>query len=328
MAEMTHRERLVATVEGRETDRPAISMWRHFGGLDMAPDALADAMVGFQQEFDWDFVKFMPTGTYSIMDWGAQTRWDPNLRGIREILSSPIERADDWGTLPALDTAKGVFGEVNAALADTVERVGKDTPVLQTIFSPLSTARKLAGDARTLSDLRKEPELFEAGLKTIAAVTKQLVVDAVERGADIFYVLQSGTADVLTADEFERFELVYARELVAAAGDALVFVHSHGDHLWFDALYDLPVAGINWHDQTAYPSLAEARTRTDKALLGGIDGGTLFRAGTIESVSQFIREVAGSVERGLILTPGCVLPTDSSAHLMHAARATIESMRR
>jgi len=308
MSQMTHRERVTAAFKGSETDRTPISMWRHFGGIDMSSQALADAMVGFQDEFDWDFIKFMPTGTYTIMDWGAETLWNPNLRGIRDIVSYPIHSAKDWANLSVLDTSKGVFGMVNAALADTVKRVGKKIPVLQTIFSPLSTARKLAGDTRSLADMRKDPELFDTGLEVITTVTERLIADAVDRGADIFYVMQSGTADILGADEFERYELTYARRLLATVPvGSLAVLHSHGDNLWFEPLLDLPAGGINWHDQTAYPSLAEARGATNKALLGGIDAETLFREGTCESVERFITKVAATVDRGLILTPGCVL---------------------
>ena len=66
MEQMTHRERVAATIAGRPVNRPPISLWRHFGGIDMSSQGLTDAMVGFQATFDFDFVKFMPTGTWLL----------------------------------------------------------------------------------------------------------------------------------------------------------------------------------------------------------------------------------------------------------------------
>ena len=33
MGQMTHRERVAATIAGQPVDRPPISLWRHCGGM-------------------------------------------------------------------------------------------------------------------------------------------------------------------------------------------------------------------------------------------------------------------------------------------------------
>lgn len=323
MTEMTHRERVNAALRGAPTDRPPISLWRHFGGIDMTASGLADAMVGFQQEYDFDFVKFMPTGTYTIIDWGAETEWVPNDHGIRTVRRLPVQRAEDWPRLPLLDTATGVLGMVNDALALAVGQLGPDVPVLQTIFSPLATARKLGGEA-TLAHLRRDPDQFAEGMETITAMTASLIADAVRRGADLFYVLQSGTADVLTRDEFVRWETAYARRLLAGLGDTLVVLHTHGDHLWFEDVADWPVSGINWHDRSAGPSLARARNITDRGLLGGVDAWTALRSGTPADVEATVIDAVRQGGGRLVVAPGCVIPTDSAPHLIRTARTTVE----
>lgn len=324
MTEITHRERLEAALGGREVDRPAISMWRHFGGIDMTAEGLTDAMVGFQAAYDFDFVKFMPTGTYTIIDWGADTVWEPNDRGIRTVRGVPIHEASDWNRLEPLDTAAGVLGMVNDALARTIAAVGADTPVLQTIFSPLSTARKLGGEA-SLAHLRQSPDAFAAGMAVIEEVTARLIADAVSRGGDLFYVLQSGTADVLTRDEFSRWETAFADRLLAAVPDGtIVILHSHGDHLWFDELESWNVAGINWHDRVGGPTLRDARTRTTKGLVGGIEAWKDLRSGTARDITERVHD-ALDAGPGVIVGPGCVIPADSAGHLIGAARRAVET---
>jgi uroporphyrinogen decarboxylase len=324
MDRMTHRERIVATLAGRETDRPAISLWRHFGGIDMTAQGLTDAMVGFQKAFDFDFVKFMPTGTYTIIDWGAETVWEPNDTGIRTVKRLPIQSVEGWARLTDLDTSSGVLGMVNAALAETVRAVGPETPVLQTIFSPLTTARKLGG-AATLAHLRQDPDAFATGLATIERVTAQLMSDAVERGADIFYAVQSGTAEILSRDEFDTWESAAAgRLLKALPANTTVVLHTHGDHLWFDEVAAWDVDAINWHDRLSGPALDAARRRTDKAFVGGIEAWTDLRSGTSRDVEAHVH-AALTNGPGVVIGPGCVIPTDAAVHLITAARQAVET---
>jgi uroporphyrinogen decarboxylase len=326
MNQMTHRERLTAALSSRAAvDQPAISLWRHFGGIDMTAEGLSSAMLGFQAAFDFDFVKFMPTGTYSIIDWGAKTVWEPNDHGIRTVRSLPIHAPVDWERLPRLDTGTGVLGMVNDALARTTAALGRDVPVLQTIFSPLTTARKLGG-AAALAHMRQAPDAFAAGMATIEGVTHALIEDALHRGADLFYVFQSASGDILTAPEVERWELAYARRLLGdLPSETVVLLHTHGDHLWFREVADLPVDGINWHDQTSGPTLKDARAVTDKGLVGGIDAWSLLRSGTPPDVEQAVDRALGSLPSGVVLAPGCVIPTDSAPHLISAARQAAAS---
>jgi uroporphyrinogen decarboxylase len=324
MNQMTHRERVVASLAGHEVDRGAISLWRHFGGIDMTAEGLSDAMIGFQREFDFDFVKFMPTGTYTIIDWGADTVWVHNDRGIRTVRRLPVNSPSDWGKLRPLDTGAGVLGMVNDALTRTVQTVGPDVPVLQTIFSPLTTARKL-GERATLAHLRQHPDELSAAMDVIEQVTAKLIADAVDRGADIFYAIQAATADILSKDEFERWEAAYSRRLLAAVPEGtIVLLHSHGDFLWFDELAQFPVTGMNWHDRLAGPTIDAARARTSIGIVGGIDAWKDLRDGTIESVREAAIRALGPTPRGVIVGPDCVIPMDAAPHLVRAARDAVE----
>ena len=55
-------------------DRPPVSMWRHFYAEETAADTLAEAMLGFQREYDWDFMKVNPRASYHAEDWGLEMR--------------------------------------------------------------------------------------------------------------------------------------------------------------------------------------------------------------------------------------------------------------
>jgi len=66
--QMSHRERVRASLAGEETDRPPVSMWRHFFEDETSAEGLAEAMLGFQRRYDWDFMKVNPRASYHAED--------------------------------------------------------------------------------------------------------------------------------------------------------------------------------------------------------------------------------------------------------------------
>jgi uroporphyrinogen decarboxylase len=109
-------------------------------------------------------------------------------------------------------------------------------------------------------------------------------------------------------------------------GTAIVFLHAHGNELYFDQVKEWPADGLNWHDRRGGPSLAEARRRTSTGLLGGIDGYGKLRNGPRDELLAEIADAARQVDRGLVITPGCVIPMDCPPHLIRAARDAVESL--
>jgi uroporphyrinogen decarboxylase len=328
MDRISHRERIRRAFAGERVDRVPISLWRHFGGIDMTADGLTEAMVQWQATYDFDFLKFMPTGTYPIIDWGAETIWEPLARGIRTVTKYPVSAPRDWESLAPLDVERGILGMVNSALRQTVRAVGPELPVLQTIFSPMTVAAKLATPAVAIAHSRQNRASFERGLETIADVTERMITAAVAAGADIFYVSQAGTADVFGREELALWETPYARRLLTPVVEqVLVVTHTHGDHLWFEDLLEWPGHAINWHDRQGGPSLAEARRLTGKGLVGGIRGYGFLRNGSRVQLLEEISEAIAQVDCGLVVAPGCVVPMDCPPHLLEAARTAVDDSR-
>lgn len=148
--DMTARQRVEAAFHGADVDRMPVTFWHHFPGKDHSGELLADATVEFTRRFDLDLVRLVPTGMYSVIDYGMVTRLADDDTGSTEYVSGPIRRPEDWRHLPAVSPHHGALGEqVRTAL-------GPETPVIQTIFSPFTMAIKLAGG-------KLGPEILEAG---------------------------------------------------------------------------------------------------------------------------------------------------------------------
>ena len=113
--------------------------------------------------------------------------------------------------------------------------LGAGTPVLQTVFNPLSQAKHLAGDAVLLAHLRTDPEMVRLGLRTITDSTRQFITAVAEAGADgIFYAVQHAQQRLLSRSQFEDFSRADDLELLECAAEMwcnMLHMHGEGVHL-------------------------------------------------------------------------------------------------
>src|SRR3990167_4680258 len=131
---MDHWTRINAAIEGDKADRVPVALWRHFPVDDQDPGELAARTLEWQKKWDFDLVKFMPSGTYSVEDWGAKSVYEGAANGARAVSTPGIRSAQDWRRLPRLDPKQGVLGAQNAALARAAKELGGAVPILQTVF--------------------------------------------------------------------------------------------------------------------------------------------------------------------------------------------------
>jgi methionine synthase II (cobalamin-independent) len=73
--------------------------------------------------------------------------------------------------------------------------------------------------------------------------------------------------------------------------------------------------------------MADARRLTDHVLMAGLSRGELFTGGSADEVAAQVRDaLAQTGSRGVIVAPGCVLPTTASRQLLDAILATVQGM--
>lgn len=324
---MTHWERIRAALKGEETDRAPISLWRHWPVEDETAQGLASAMIRWQQEYEFDLVKFMPTGTYGIEDWGAETEYIPNTGGTRTIIKFGVTDVEQWPRLAQLDVTRDYLGKEIEAVRLAAEELNNTVPILQTIFSPLTTARKLAGE-RIFTDLRLHPEPFKAGLQIIAETTARFALESIRAGAHgMFFASQCSTYRLLSEAEYREFGRTYDLIVLDAVKDAaeLNLIHAHGEDIMFDLMAGYPAEAMNWHDRLTWPTLKEARARYARLLVGGIREKQTLIEGPAEAIKAEIQEAITQTNgRGLVVGPGCVIPTNTPVEHIHAAKAAVE----
>jgi uroporphyrinogen decarboxylase len=330
---MSKVDRLRATLAGQETDRSPVSFWHHFPGQDRTVADFVSATLKFQRRYDLDLVKLMPTGMYSIVDYGATILPRPDQMGTTELDTSPIASPDDWARIPVAWPEQGELKAQVEAVRRLRDALGSSTPIIQTIFSPLSMANKLAGST-FFEHIESHAESLHPALDRFAQDCIAFGRACLDAGADgFFFATQhaSGSVDLPTR-VFERFGAVYdLRVLEALAEDDrawCIVLHLHGLDPFFELAERYPVHAVNWHDRETTPSVREALSRTRKALVAGVDRQGVVVTGAVPEVIEQVRDAIQQADgHRLVVAPGCVTPVTVPDQNLMAVRQAVEQNR-
>ena len=238
-----------------------------------------------------------------------------------------IKQPEDWTRLQALDPARGSLGDQLKCLTLLEAELGPDTPIIQTIFSPMAQAKNLVGGDQLLVHMRRYPAALHAGLKIITETTQRFVDAALKTGiAGIFYAIQHAQYGLLSEAEFAEFCQPYELQVLEAAQAGWFnLLHLHGLDVMFDQVVDFPVQAINWHDRETEPSLFEAMTRYAGVVCGGLRRNETMVLGTPESVTtEALDAIQAAGGQRFILGTGCVTPTIAPHSNIMAARNSVE----
>jgi uroporphyrinogen decarboxylase len=326
---ISHSDRLRATLAGEKPDRIPVAFWHHLPVDDQDPTKFAKAVIGFQEQFDFDLVKVTPASSYCLKDWGAKDEWRGKDEGTRAYTHHVIEHPEDWRKLKILDPNKGHLSNQLESLQILKDSFGGDTPYLQTIYSPLAQAKNLVGAEKLIYHIRKYPDAVHEGLRIIQSTTNNFIEALKNFGiAGIFYAIQHASYRILTEEEYRVFGMFYDVPILESANSFWAnIVHLHGLDVMFDLIADYPVQIVNWHDRETQPSLAEGLARFKGTVCGGLSRINTMVLGDNEKIN---REVLDAVEqtsgKRFILSSGCVLPLTTPFGNIEYARDIVKEI--
>lgn len=329
MPSMTRIERINAALKGEEVDLVPISFWRHFYTQERDPSLLADALLAFQREYMWDFMKVNPRASYHVEDWGNRCKWsdDPNVgpNQVRHV----VHTKDDWAKIGVLDIWQTQALKQQLVLLELIREGLQNENVyfLQTIFSPLELAFRLSGQSR--DRLRQAMDEETVGLQgALEAITETFVnyaTASLEAGASgiFFAATKMASSGVMTEEQYERFGRPYDLRVLSAVRDRPGFniLHLCGDNVFFDKLMSYPVDALSWDTHfPGNPSLREGRERSGKMVIGGINQRETLADGTPEQVAAEVEEAIRQTDgRGCVVAPGCTFRPATRKTLLEAA---------
>ncbi len=312
---MDGRERVEAALAMGVADRPPVGAWGHTYREEWSPSDLAAVTVERARQFGWDFVKFQPRATCFAEAFGSVYKPAGHRMKGPIPISFGVPDLQAWRTLAA--TNPKVLHDQAESLGMVVRDLGPGVPVIQTVFSPLTVAGYLVGKSksRVVRELRKHPELVRPALDTIAEVLVDFSKRSIKAGAaGIFYAISGyASRDAMPEAVYRELVLPIDIAMLEALPPEAWFnaVHLCGSHLNFGLARDMPAQVISWsvHNQ-GNPSLAEGRTIGGHAVMGGLgQRGSLLYGPPAEVEAEARRAVAETGGRGLLLAPGCSVPT-------------------
>jgi len=311
--EMTRTERVQAAVHGEPVDRLPVCFWHHFqpegSGLKLAEETLRF----FDEEYDLDITKLMPDLPYPFP-------------------RHAIQKPNDWRLVEPIDIARSRFFRQRVEAVEVLrDELGYETPIIVTLFSPLTEALYFAADRdRFFAHAKEAAAVVHEALSIIAENLRAHIRDVIDAGADgVFFALQGCSTAIMPEALYREFGRPY--DLIALQGAVngwLNVLHIHGEQdLMFDLVLDYPVQVLNWSDRTAGPSLREARGMTSKCLMGGWNENGAIAHGPDEKILEEAKDaVAQTGGRKLILAPGCSVPDDTDPRWLHYARDIVDEI--
>lgn len=328
---MDKRERLQRAVLGESVDRIPVALWRHWPGDDQRTADLAQSIIDFQRHYDWDFVNVTPAPSYAVIDYGLQDEWEGTPDGSRIVRRSPVRRSLDWTELRVLDPSHGELGKQLIGLRMVLDAMrSAGTPVIMTVYSPLTQAARLVGSTMLLRTLRRHPDRLRTGLNALVESTVRFVeaLQSLEI-AGIYYVIEHAHHDALSDHEYATFGLPDDLRILDALPVSWWFnmVYLSGESPMFQCVERFPVQAVNWHDRTARPDMIESRTLFRGAACGGLDAERHLQYATPSVIRDVARESITQMNgRRLILSAGGpVLATTPQSNL-RAVREIVNTL--
>ena len=310
---MNKIERVTNALKGDAVDRPPFSFWYHFGLQHMSGPKHAEAEIDFYRVYDLDFLKVMSDFPYP-------------LPGRIEAVASEA----DWRSLEPVDPDHKCWSEQLSALSIINEAIGKEAMFIETIFSTWTTARRLARSGSLAVARERYPDALLTAMDTISTSLAGYARQVLKCGAaGVFLSLGAATDEVMTVEEYEIWGRPFDLKILEAVAEAPFNVlHIHGKQIHFDSLLDYPISALNWSHFATSPSLGEGKLRSGKTVLGGIDEATASHVSSPEIREQAERAIYEAGPRGLMVTPGCSVPTDTREKSLREIKAAVERVRK
>lgn len=305
---MTKRERIQAAIEGKPVDTIPYSLWSHLPLIDLDPVQNAEHTFQFYKKYDVDILKTMNNGMYSIEDFGAKVDYSDIAKGgVAKIVSTPIHTPEDWLQVKPLSIEEGALYREQKYLSLLLEKLHGEVPVIFTVFSPLTTAKKLCPNM--MNHIRDGyGENVKSALNAITETTCALVKRVIEMGADgIFFATQLSSYDLTTESFYQEYGVPYDLRVISASAGWCNVLHAHGKNIMFPVLRKYPVQIFNWHAWESLPDIREAQKLTHKCIMSGLERMDI----TAKDKNKIEYEIYETLEqtqgRSVILSPGCVI---------------------
>jgi uroporphyrinogen decarboxylase len=306
---MNKIERVRAILAGQPVDRPAFSVWYHFGTQHASPEKTAEVHLDFFEAYDLDLLKVMNDYDY------------PMPEGLEAV-----ETPEDLKRIGPLDVTRTPMGNQLKSVEILAKKLKGKALLVDTVFNAWNSLKRYMAKGAMSRLMTEHPEDLLAALKIVNTNLIQYSLASIERGASGIFLSVPATAEILKAEEYEKFMRPFDVDLLKflqGKGECHI-LHAHGEKLHLDRMLDYHVQALSWADLNGGPTIAQARQKTPLTLMAGIDH-VNFPNMSVKKVKEQVRAaLAQAGDTRFILAPGCAIPTYSFTPLIKAIRAEVQ----
>jgi MtaA/CmuA family methyltransferase len=327
---MTGRERMIAMMEGRATDRlPFMPITMMFAADRIgakysryAKDhrVMVEAQLRVAEEFDIDSVSTISDPAREAADYGAEIEWfedqPPALIETRSLLAEQ----DRLKTLKPIDPLGG--GRMHDRLEGVAllrREAGNEKAVEGWVEGPCAEASDVRGINRLMLDFHDTPEFVHDLFTFLTANALECARAQIEAGADHIGV-GDAAASLVGPRIYETFVWPYEKQLIDGihAAGGRVRLHICGSIrriLERVAKLECEMVDIDY----PVPMLeARARMGPDQLIAGNLDPVKVVRNGTPESITEALAECYRAAGARYIVGAGCEIVRDTPDENLHA----------
>lgn len=285
-------------------------------------------MFGFQQKFDWDFMKINPRACYHVEGWGVRFRYSGKAyeKPVREF--APVKLVNDWSKIKPLDPEVGSFGEQLKAV-DMIKR-GLDGKLdfVQTVFSPLSIAADLTESGQAFKTLLESGTNLEMALESITKTLEKYVIRLLRVGVSgiFFATTEWASRDNITEEQYLQYGQPYDLRVLKIARKAKCnILHVCKQYNMLTLFKDYPVDIISWNKyEPGNMDFSQADKIFSQVFLGGIDHiHTLVDGSPGDIVDQLKVAMDDAGNHPLIIAPGCSLKIGTPDENLRTMRESV-----
>lgn len=309
---MTKKERVEASLAGREFDRPPVSFWYHFGTQHERGERIAELELEFFRYYDLDYLKLMNDYYYPMPEGKTELRTREDLALIRRF-----------------DVEKSPWGEQLRAI-DIVARELADTAYfIDTVFDPWQCLlRNLVGE-HLMGLVESAPDAILSALDVITENTIAYCKAALRRGAAGVFVSTFSASKQLPKELYMQFAYPFVERIFRETKDLAVMntAHLHDYGIYVEEMVKLPAHVISYEDtDRSNPSIPEMRTRWPGSIMAGMDKNLITRVTPQRAIDNALEGVKNGGKTRFFLAPGCSFQTwlypESGRLLVEAVKAT------
>jgi len=132
-------------------------------------------------------MKVYPRASYHVEDWGNRYRYTDDPHASPTLEGYAVHSKEDWARIGELGISRTEALKQQLGLLELIKDGlrGENLYFLQTVFSPLSVAHRLAGHSapRLVESMEREPAELHAALEAITETYVKYAAACLDAGA-------------------------------------------------------------------------------------------------------------------------------------------------